>query len=285
MTRNPSIRLILASHAELHGRIAELEKALAIAHSRNDAAPHELLTNTLLYSPRDPKTNRVAGPSKGSVEDNESYEGSARAGKRRKSGKGKEVRLNNGRERPSSDGNTAISGSDDSEHDPDEDLDSGKRVPRIRSQGNGDQRRAGKDLLEASLGTLTITSNGEARFVGNAAASSHLTGLGSADRMRHDMQARPPHLSLHEPDNLLGDFPFASSITSSREGFTLQDLWLKLPAWESNVFGSLGIQNLNARDFAMRHQLLGARISEGGMDMVKAYWENVDWMYNVVPVS
>jgi len=262
-----------------------LEKALAIAHSRNDAAPHELLTNTLLYSPRDPKMNRVAGPSKGIVEDDEPSEDSARAGKRRKSGKGKEVRLNNGRERPNSGGRTVISGSDDSEHDLDEDFDGGKPVPHSRSLGTADQRRAGKDMLEASLGTLTITQNGEARFVGNAAASSHLTGLGSADRMRHDMQARPHHLSLHEPDNLLGDFPFASAITSSREGFTLQDLWLKLPAWDSNAFGNLGIQNLSARDFATRHQMLGTRISEGGMDMVKAYWENVDWMYNVVPVS
>lgn len=60
-------RLILADTKELHERIADLEKALAVAHAKTTTEPHNLLTNTYLYSPRDPNTSKGSTGRKGKL--------------------------------------------------------------------------------------------------------------------------------------------------------------------------------------------------------------------------
>ena len=270
--------MILASNAELHGRIAELEKALAVAHAQGSSAPHELLTNTLLFSPRDPKTtnttDREAGTSKKGPEEDGESDTSVRAVKRRKSGKHKEHRIHRRQ---------------------DGDIDSSLEDAGIKSEDREarDSKRTGSchldDRLEASLGTLTITQNGEARFVGNAAASSHLTESEGAGRQHPrysaENQIQPARFAYQGAEAELGDFPFAMSITSSQESLSLHQLWQKLPAWDTDPLQGFNASNLFPQDFVRQHRMMGNRIAEGGMDMVKAYWENVDWMYNVVPVS
>ena len=273
--------MILASHAELHGRIAELEKALALAHGQANATPHELLTNTLLYSPRDPKSNVVAdqiaeSSKRGSGEGLES-ERPSRAFKRRKSGKDAEHRIH----RRQTGDEAGASDDTDSDHT---DRDNRESKPYIKSP----QADRPDDRLEASLGTLTITQNGEARFVGNAAASSHLTESegGNAYQTRFSMGFQPrSHGFTHQgAETGLGDFPFAQSLTSDQQSLTLHQLWQRLPAWDSDPLQGLTSGAAYSRDFLQQRHMLGSRIAMGGMDMIKAYWENVDWMYNVVPV-
>lgn len=60
-------RLILAETKELHERIADLEKALAVSHAKTAAEPHTLLTNTYLYSPRDPSSGKGSIGRKGKL--------------------------------------------------------------------------------------------------------------------------------------------------------------------------------------------------------------------------
>lgn len=62
-----SSSLILADTKELHERIADLEKALAVSHAKTAAEPHTLLTNTYLYSPRDPSTSKGSIGRKGKL--------------------------------------------------------------------------------------------------------------------------------------------------------------------------------------------------------------------------
>jgi hypothetical protein len=59
--------LILAETKELHERIADLEKALAVSHAKTAAEPHTLLTNTYLYSPRDPSSGKGSIGRKGKL--------------------------------------------------------------------------------------------------------------------------------------------------------------------------------------------------------------------------
>jgi hypothetical protein len=79
----------------------------------------------------------------------------------------------------------------------------------------------------------------------------------------------------------MGDFPFACSITSSPNNLTLYDLWRRVPAWDKIRIRNTG--GLWATDVGSGD--LRGRVADDGMSMVKAYWENVDWMYNIVPVS
>jgi hypothetical protein len=52
MTGGKAKRLILADTEELHSRIEQLEKALAISHGKVSRGAHPLLLNTYLFSPR-----------------------------------------------------------------------------------------------------------------------------------------------------------------------------------------------------------------------------------------
>lgn len=277
-------RLILASHAELHGRIAELEKALALAHGQGNDSPHELLTNTLLYSPRDPKSNvnvnvTAAGASTSGRASGDHLHDSVdrpRPSKRRKSGKGKEHRIIR----------------EDGVGIDDEEEDSDLTDRELRPNSKTSVPAHPEDRLEASLGTLTITQNGEARFVGNAAASSHLTeseGGSNPHQVRFSVGAQPRSTGFayayQGAEVGLGDFPFAQSLTSPQQNLGLLQLWQKLPAWDDDPLqGFAGGGDPYSRGFGQQRQTVESRIAVGGMDMIKAYWENVDWMYNVVPV-
>jgi hypothetical protein len=77
--------LILAETKELHERIADLEKALAISHAKSATDPHILLTNTYLYSPRDPASGKGAVGKKGKLPSR--LAGSSKIGRR---GRGEE---------------------------------------------------------------------------------------------------------------------------------------------------------------------------------------------------
>lgn len=50
-----------------------------------------------------------------------------------------------------------------------------------------------------------------------------------------------------------------------------------LPAWETD--------DTIPRVRRQKYERPVGRIADEGMNMVKAYWANVDWMYNVVPVN
>jgi hypothetical protein len=78
MTGGKAKRLILADTEELHSRIEQLEKALAVAHSKVTAGAHPLLLNTYLFSPRSSSTKVVTG---GKAGHSPLASGSAKSGK------------------------------------------------------------------------------------------------------------------------------------------------------------------------------------------------------------
>ncbi len=132
--------LILADTEELHARIEQLEKALAVSHAKamgsvgiGTSEAHPLLLNTYLFSPR-VKSKPLMGGTRGSGALSSPLAEGSRAGK---------------------------------PYSPTE-RDS-NRVKVKTEQGEDDER-----LEEISLGTLTIGSNGEAVFVGASAGSNYL---------------------------------------------------------------------------------------------------------------
>lgn len=273
-------RLILASHSELHNRIAELEKALAIAHGKTSSSPHPLLTNTFLYSPREPRGSVSSGTHIPPVIEGEESDDMGDS-KRRKSMS--DVARNR----------RLVKEEEEDVTDESSDVMINGRPSKVKKHED--------DLVDVSFGTLTITESGQSRFVGSAAGSSflHIDGRdentlgphGSMSSQRKPSDADSLAMGGHVPlmnggsqsfnrsqtlEQALGDFPFGLTVTSSQEALSLYELWQRVPAWDDlPVRGSL----------ASRRHFPETPIATGGSGMVQAYFQNIDWMYKLVPVS
>lgn len=165
-------RLILADTQELHERIADLEKALAVAHAKTSDQPHILLQTAYLFAPKDrrvppPPSQTTPAPvhpgsptgshitelhdgddSHDERDDNPNDEDDEGMGWNRPSnGKGKLSALDGVVKREPG-------------------WEPGGKVRLFKPE---DENEA---LGEISLGTLTIGNDGEAQYVGNAAGSS-----------------------------------------------------------------------------------------------------------------
>lgn len=284
-------RLILASHSELHSRIADLEKALALAHAKTDANPHELLTNTYLYSPRDSEVRTPARSSTTHMTMGDSSGDEDEMTNRRDVEPKRSEESNSLRQRVVA-------------YDPSGSSTSQKRGDRLARLGQLDQRDLAptrplsedRDLVGVSLGSLTIAQNGEARFVGSSGGSSFLHADGPNDELAYSHPHLPTGItsqvsqfaSSSSNGSFLRQLPCPLGGGSAGDSISLVDLWHRVPTWEpdhmqdrqnrSTLYGDEG-DSYPRQDWRQSPQPL----ADDGMSMVKAYWENVDWMYNVVP--
>lgn len=122
------------------------------------------------------------------------------------------------------------------------------------------------DRLEGGLGTLTISAEGKARFVGSFAGSEYLregedsegSGDGSEDekkRLGMGLATPPPSASVLHIQSAAPASGLLKALTSRDEPFLdIETLRHKLPDWETE-----------------------------GRALTESYWENVDWMYSILP--
>ncbi|KAJ9102363.1 hypothetical protein QFC21_002763 [Naganishia friedmannii] len=209
MTGGKGRRLILAETKELHERIADLEKALAISHAKSATDPHILLTNTYLYSPRDP----ASGAGKGNV---------GKKGKlpSRLAGSSKVGRRGRG---------------DDEEQDEDgmTDEEVGEiSLGTLTIGANGEAQFVG-----ASAGSSLLHAEGPSP---SGASTDYTSRNGPPTILHHPRLSRsstqyitrPSALGISSPaeENLLDDFPF---VGVNGNNLSLLEIWGLLPAWEA----------------------------------------------------
>ncbi len=265
MTGGKAKRLILADTEELHSRIEQLEKALAVAHGKVTSGAHPLLLNTYLFSPRTkPKSVSSGGSRPGS---------SPLAGG---SGRGKPYAHANGVK--------VEPGLDDVREDDEERLEeislgtltigsNGEAVFVGASAGSNYlhvswRRHWGEERRDADL-SMGVQNEGPPSSPPSSSILDPTTESFSLQR-RSDSSASD--VNDIDSDNiclswnvgsrgdsgqhgLLGDFPISGGSGSSAST-TLGQLWERLPDWE-----------------------------EEGKGYIEKYWENASWNYDVIPVS
>jgi len=130
------------------------------------------------------------------------------------------------------------------------------------------------DMVDSAFGTLTIGTEGQARFVGSFAGSEYLRQTGESQRPSPEgspswgntaLETPPPSangpFSAHDPSTTAkrnqkpiyatGGIALADSFVAGGTGglWDIDSLRAQLPAWEAE-----------------------------GRELVQSYWDNVNWM-------
>ncbi|KAK4683662.1 hypothetical protein P7C73_g6572, partial [Tremellales sp. Uapishka_1] len=129
------------------------------------------------------------------------------------------------------------------------------------------------DVVDSAFGTLTIGVEGEARFVGSFAGSEYL-------KEEEDDQVSSPDQLLSQPaaqetPPASADDPWTKKTTPkaaySESGQALHDSFLVAANGRSEM----------SDIEALRERL--PDWEKEGRDLVECYWENVNWMYQILP--